>query len=96
MIARQTRLVVLARAMLDRRVTDRQIGTSLGIGADFAIKRTLAQAKRHTYQNLCTLYHRLLDSELSVKSGECDEAVALDLLVGGSHRQASSIDMRRA
>ena len=83
MIARQLRLVILAREMLERGLAGQQIGGRLGIGPDFAIKRTLAQARKHTHKKLVGLYQRLLESDLAVKSGNLDEELALDLLVGG-------------
>ena len=83
MIARQLRLVVLAREMLEHGLAGQQIGGRLGIGPDFAVKRTLAQARNHTHKKLVGLYQRLLETDLAVKSGKLDEELALDLLVGG-------------
>lgn len=83
MIARQLRLVVLAREMLEQGLGEGKIGERLSIGPDFAVRRTVAQARRHPSGRLIDLYQRLLESDLAVKRGALEEELALDLLVAG-------------
>ncbi len=82
MIARQLRLVVLARERLEQGLGSAEIGKRLNIRPDFVLRKTLAQAKRHPQRSLIELYQRLLESDLAVKRGALNEEVALDLLVG--------------
>ena len=83
MIARQLRLVVLARESLEQGLGVAEIGKRLNIGPDFALRRTLAQARKHSQRSLVGLYQRLLESDLAVKGGVLDEETALDFLIGG-------------
>ena len=81
MIARQLRLVTLARHLLERGHREAELGSRLGIAQEFALKRTLGQARRHSWASLEWLYGRLLDTDLAVKRGRLDQDVALEVLV---------------
>ena len=81
MIGRQLRLVTLARDLLDRGHKEQAIGERLGIAHDFAVKRTVEQARKHSWKSLTTLYKRLLEADLAVKQGRLDQDLALELLV---------------
>ena len=86
MISRQLRLCTLAKDMIDRGRREAEVGDVLGIVHDFALRRTLQQARNHSWPVLHQLYAKLMEADLAVKRGRLDENVALDLLVG----QASS------
>ena len=90
MISRQLRLCTLAKDIIDRGRGEAEVRDSLGIVHDFALRRTLQQARNHSWQALHQLYAKLMEADLAVKRGRLDEDVALDLLVG----QASSLRRR--
>ena len=94
MIARQLRAVTLARSLLDRKVSEREIGDRLGIPQEFVRRKAVEQAKRHSWNELKWLYGRLLEVDVAVKRGRADEDVALDLLV--SEASALGRGRRRA
>ena len=81
MIARQLRLITLAKDLLRRGVAPGELGGRLGIRADFALRRTLDQARKSPWPRLVALYQRLLEMDLAVKEGRLEEDLALDLLV---------------
>lgn len=81
MIGRQLRLVTLARDLIDRGHKEQTIGERLGIAHDFAVKRTVEQARKHSWKSLKTLYEGLLQADLAVKQGQLDQDLALELLV---------------
>ena len=81
MISRQLRAVTLARNLMDRKVGEREIGERLGIPQEFIRRKAVAQAKRHSWNDLKWLYSRLLEVDLAVKRGRANEDVALELLV---------------
>ena len=81
MVARQLRLVVLAKDMLERQVATAEIGLKLEIRAAFALRKTLDQARKFPWIRLVILYRRLLETELAMKKGRFEEDLALDLLV---------------
>lgn len=82
MIARQLRLVTLARDLIDRGHKERDIAERLGLTLDFVRRKTMEQAKRHPWSDLRWLYGRLMESDVAVKQGRLDEDVALELMVG--------------
>jgi len=81
MIARQLRLVTLARDLTDRGHGEKDIGGRLGLTRDFALRKTLEQARTHSWNNLEWLYGRLMEADLAVKRGRLEQDVALELLI---------------
>jgi DNA polymerase-3 subunit delta len=84
MIARQLRLIVLAKDMLDRGSTLSGIRQALGIKAEFAIRKTVEQARKSSWSKLEFLYMALLNMDLSIKKGQMQGNIALELLVAQS------------
>ena len=80
MVVRQFRLLLLARDVLDRRGTDRELAQALGVHPYVAEKVGL-QARQFTLPILEALYHRLLELDAAIKTGQIDGVLALDTLV---------------
>ncbi|MDO8568007.1 MAG: DNA polymerase III subunit delta [Dehalococcoidales bacterium] len=80
MLSRQARLIVQAKDMASRKKPRAEIQDRLGL-ADFALRRTLEQANRYSLERLRELYHRLLEADLSIKTGKYDGELALNILV---------------
>ena len=81
MTARQLRLVTLAKELMDRREGEKAIKDRLGINHDFALKRTMEQARKHSWNSLEWLYKKLLEADLAVKQGRMNQDLALELMV---------------
>ncbi len=81
MIARQLRLVTLAKDLVERGVPPSEMGVRLSLRAEFAVRKTVGQARRFSWDRLKALYGRLLAMDLAVKEGRLDEELALDILV---------------
>ena len=82
MIARQLRLVTLAKDLLEGACPPQEIGRRLRITHEFAQRRTLEQARRFPWPVLEQMYAALLKADLSVKRGDIPQDVALELMVG--------------
>ena len=85
MITRQFRLVIQARDLLQKKSRPSDIGSALGIRG-YALEKTIEQARTHTMQRLEEVYERLLDTDVSIKTGRYRGSrgeLALDLLVSG-------------
>lgn len=80
MIARQYRLLIQAKELLEQRVRPPEISAKLGVQG-FVIQRLLQQAPLYTLDQLRQAYRLLLDADLSVKRGIRDEETALELLI---------------
>ena len=79
MVARQYRMLLLAKELLEQRVSGPEIAKRLGVQG-FVIQRLLKQAPAYTVERLRQAYRRLLEADLSVKRGIYDDVTALDLL----------------
>ena len=91
LLARQTRLVMLARHLLDSGVrAQEEIGDRVGLRQGFALDKTLRQAARFDTAYLADVHRRLLEADLSGKTGRRDERLSLELLVARLSGAASS------
>jgi DNA polymerase-3 subunit delta len=81
LVARQLRLVTLAKEMLEQGVAQQEIGARLEIRAEFVQRKTLDQARKFPWPRIKMLYQRLVETDFSVKDGQLEEDLALELLV---------------
>ena len=81
MIQRQLRLLAIARDLSDRGVPQSEMGERMGTRSDFVVRKTLAQARRRNASQIRDSYKRVLASDLAIKQGRLEPAVALELLV---------------
>ena len=79
-IARQYRLLLLTKELLEQRTRPAEIARRLQV-QPFVIQRLLKQAPGYTIPRLRQAYQRLLAADLSVKRGAHDEETALQLLL---------------
>jgi len=79
MLHRQLHLLVLARDTQSRRLPETEARSQLGI-AEFAFRKTLAQAKRYPMSRLKTALERLLETDLAIKTGKYGDELALNIL----------------
>jgi len=80
MIVRQFRFILLAKELLDARRSEAEIAQALG-QKPYPTQKFCAQARNYTLPALEHLYHRLLDYDADIKTGQVDSATALDTLV---------------
>ncbi len=80
MIARQVRLLLLAKDVRERGVPQADIGKHLSLSG-YPLKKTLEQERKFTHQQLAAIHRKLLEADLSIKTGEADEQLALEMLV---------------
>lgn len=81
MLSRQVRLVVRAKEMRRRRTPEPEIQSRLGLKSEFPFRRTLEQAQRYPLERLKSVYIRLLEADLAIKTGRYDGGLALNLLI---------------
>lgn len=80
MVARQYRLLLLTKELLERRLRPPEISARLQVQG-FVVQRLLQQAPLYTIERLRQAYRRLLEADLSVKRGVHDDETALQLLL---------------
>jgi DNA polymerase III subunit delta len=81
MVGRQLRLLALARELTEQGVSQREMGARLGVNSQFALRKTLEQARRHSGPDISWRYQRLLEADLAIKRGRLEPDLALELLV---------------
>ena len=81
MLSRQVRIIFQIREMRGRRMTRNEIQNRLGLTSDFVLRKAWEQADRYTPSRLRAVYHRLLEADLSIKTGKYDGELALSILV---------------
>ena len=79
MLARQVRNLLLAKEMRERGLNSAEIGRSLGI-PEFAARRVMGQERRLDFGQLAAMHRELLETDASIKQGEADERVAVEML----------------
>ena len=74
-------MIVRANELRQQRRPAIEIQNRLGLTSEFALRRTLEQAGRYSLPRLKEMYHRLLEADLSIKTGQYDAELALNILV---------------
>ena len=69
--------------MRGRKKTRNEIQSKLGLTSDFVLRRAWEQADRYTPARLREVYHRLLETDQSIKTGKYDGELALNILIAG-------------
>ena len=80
MVIRQFRLLLLAREVLDSRGGKEEVAQALGVHP-FVAEKTTGQARVFTLPILEKIYHKLLEIDEGVKTGQYSLELALDTLV---------------
>jgi DNA polymerase-3 subunit delta len=91
MIARQARIIFLVREMRARGQSRNEIQARLGLKSDFLVRKAWEQSERYSPARLRELYHRLLETDVSIKTGRLDGEVALDILVAELGQRGAAI-----
>ncbi len=82
MIVRQFRLLIQVKELSDRSLSPDAIAKELKLHP-FVAKKIGEQARNFTLPQLETIYRKLLDIDVEIKTGQTSDVLALDLLVAG-------------
>lgn len=80
MIARQVRFLILAKDLKSRGLRQDEIGERMSLRG-YPLTKTLQQEGRFSAPQLVEMHRRLLEADLSIKTGAADEQTALDTLI---------------
>ncbi len=80
MITRQLRLIVLAKE-LGQRLFRPETRGRLEPTSDYGLEKAVRQANAYTLERIKKAYHKLLETDVAIKTGKYDGDLALDLLV---------------
>ena len=80
MLARQVRLLILAKELKAEGVPGNELGSRLGLSG-YPLRKTLDQERAFTSARLVETHRRLLVADLSLKSTGADSGLVIDVLV---------------
>jgi DNA polymerase-3 subunit delta len=80
MLVRQYRQILLAQSLLREGLSQAQIGSQMGLQG-YPLQKVVEQATRYPAPALEAAYRRLLENDVSVKTGLMDADAALEVLV---------------
>ncbi len=81
MLSRQFQMIVRTKELRRQGKSRAEIQNRLGLTSDFALDKTLEQAERYPMEQLREVYHRLLEADLSIKTGRYDGELTLNILI---------------
>ena len=88
LLARQVRLLILAKELARQGIASQEAQHRLGI-SDYPFRKTMQQARDYSREELDYFYHKLLDADLDIKTGKWkairnekwEDELILDVLV---------------
>jgi DNA polymerase-3 subunit delta len=80
MILRQLRLIVKAKH-IDRKKNTSEIASILGYPSEYLIGKTMKQADIYTMDQIKSVFQKILDMDVSIKTGKYENDLAVDILV---------------
>ena len=81
MLSRQVRMIVRAKELRNQGKSGIEIQNKLGLTSEFAWRKTLEQAGRYPLERIKQVYHKLLEADLSIKTGKYEGELALNILI---------------
>jgi len=81
MLSRQVRIIFQIKEMRNLKKTRGEIQSKLGLTSDFVLRKAWDQADRYSPARLREVYHKLLETDISIKTGKLDGEIALNILI---------------
>ena len=85
MIVRQFRIMIEVKELSGKGLSQQDVAARLKLHP-FVVKKAVRQAMNFSMEQLETVYRRLLETDVAIKTGQMDEVLALDMLVVGLSR----------
>jgi len=81
MLSRQVHMIVRAKELRRQGKSKMDIQNKLGLTSEFALRKTLEQADRYPLERIKEVYRKLLEADLSIKTGKYAGGLALNILI---------------
>ncbi len=81
MLSRQVRMIVRVKELKNQGKSEVEIRNKLGLTSEFVWHKTREQAKRYPLGRIKEAYHKLLEADLSIKTGKYEGELALNILI---------------
>lgn len=80
-LSRQFQTIARAKELTVQKKPLMEIQNKLGLSSEYALRKTLEQASKYPWERLTEIYHRLLEADLSIKTGKYEGDLAFNILV---------------
>jgi len=80
MLVRQVQMMVQVKELKNQGKSKIEIQNKLGLVSEYALRKTLEQADRYSWEQLKNVYNKLLEADLAIKTGKYDSELALNIL----------------
>ncbi|MFC2018756.1 DNA polymerase III subunit delta [Chloroflexota bacterium] len=87
MLSRQVQRMLRAKELKNQRKGRTEIQNRLGIASEFVLNKVLEQADRYPMEQLKEVYRKLLETDLSIKTGKYNGDLALIILIAELSRR---------
>ena len=81
MITSEFRLLIQVKHNSGRGISAHAVGSKIGESKDWKVEKLMRSSGKYSFQWLEGIYHRLLETDISIKTGKCEGELALDLLI---------------
>ncbi len=81
MLSRQVRIIFQIKEMRGKGRSRGDIQMKLGLTSDFVLRKAWEQADKYSPVRLREVYHKLLETDLAIKTGKLDGELAFNILI---------------
>ncbi len=81
MLSRQIRMIARIKEFKYQGKSEIEIQNRLRLTSEFVFRKTLEQANRYPWERIKEVYHKLLETDLAIKTGKYDGELALNILI---------------
>jgi len=89
MLMRQVRIMVCTKDMLLAKTPRAEMQQRLGFSQDWLLRKACNQVSRYTPEQLREVYHKLLTTDMQIKTGKMDSELALHLFTAELSRKGA-------
>ncbi len=93
MLSRQVRMILRMKELRNQGKPKVEIQNRLGLTSEFAWQKTSEQADRYSLKRLKEVYHKLLEADLSIKTGKYDGELTLNILIAELCQQGDMVNL---
>jgi len=81
MLSRQARIIFQVKEMRKQGRSRSEIQSKLGLNSDFVLRKAWEQADKYSPARIRDVYHKLLETDIAIKTGKMEGELALDVLI---------------
>ncbi|MFC1897550.1 DNA polymerase III subunit delta [Chloroflexota bacterium] len=81
MLSRQVRMIVRVKELRNQGKSEIEIRNKLGLAPEFAWRKTTEQAERYPLDRIKEVYYKLLEADISIKTGQYEDELAFNILI---------------